>query len=253
MSLRDFNEPSEPVALHTDPSGNSAGLAGFHTTNPEEREPSNTPKIVGALAVALMVGVAGIGLYAYSGSSQQAKPVVADNSLPQPAAAAPIAPPAAPAQQAANTPADTSAPAPAAATDNSTPAPAPVKEAAAKPIRHHASDSNATDSKTASNASDASSVRMNADSTQSTQAPAQQAAVQAPAQQAAATPLPPAPQPSPSDVASNNTQPNQGVQSAAPAPDATAQSNAAPQQPAQQAPAQQQAAPVEQTGTPPAQ
>jgi hypothetical protein len=255
MSLRDFNEPSDPTALHTDPSGNSAGLGGFHTTNPEEREPNNTSKIVGALAVALMVGVAGVGLYAYSGSSQQAKPVVADNNLPQPAAAAPVAPPPAPAQQAANTPADTSTPAPVASTDNSAPAPAPVKEASVKPARHHASDSSASsavdNSKTASNASDAAKVRMNADSTQSTQAPAQQAAVQAPAQQAAATPLPPAPQPSPSDIASANSQPNQGVQSAAPAPDAAAQNNTAQQQPAQQAPAQQ-AAPVEQSGTAPA-
>ena len=93
MSLRDFNEPPEPMALHTDPAGNSAGLGSFHTTSPEDREPSNTPKIVGALAVALMVGAAGIGLYAYSGSSQP-KPVVADNNLPQPPApaAAPVAP-----------------------------------------------------------------------------------------------------------------------------------------------------------------
>ena len=33
----------------------------FHTVNPEEREPNNTPKIVGAVAVALMVGAAGCG------------------------------------------------------------------------------------------------------------------------------------------------------------------------------------------------
>jgi hypothetical protein len=221
MSLRDFNEPSQPIGtLHTDPSGNSAGLNAFHTIHPEERAPNNTPKIVGALAVALMVGAAGIGLYAYSGSSSQPKPVVADNNLPQPpaAASAPIAPPP---QQAA----DNSAPAPA-ATDN-TPAPTPVKEASAKPVKHRmASNTGSTQT-----SSDASSVRMNADSTQASQAPAQQAAI-APS----ATPLPAAPQPSPSDVASNNSQASQPVQSAA--PDATAQ---------------QPSAPVEQAGTPPAQ
>ena len=235
MSLRDFNEPAQPIGtLHTDPSGNGAGLNAFHTTNPEDRERNNAPKIVGALAVALMVGAAGIGLYAYSGSSSQPKPVVADNNLPQPpaAASAPIAPPPAP-QQAANTP-DASTPAPADTT------PAPVKEASAKPVKHHmASNTNST--QTASIASDASSVRMNADSTQASQAPAQQAAI-APS----TTPLPAAPQPSPSDVAANNTQASQPVQSAAPAPDAAAQ------QPAQQAPAAPQQQP-EQAGTAPAQ
>ena len=137
MSLRDFNEPSQPIGtLHTDPSGNSAGLDAFHTVHPEERAPNNTPKIVGALAVALMVGAAGIGLYAYSGSSAQPKPVVADNSLPQPpAAAAPVAPPPAPAQQADNSP----APAPATATD-STPAPAPVKQLRSSRSHHMASN-----------------------------------------------------------------------------------------------------------------
>ena len=90
MSLRDFNTPAsdDPTALHSEPLGNGAGLATFHTVNPEEREPSNTPKIVGAVAVALMVGAAAVGLYAYSGPST--KPVVAASSLPQ---TAPVAPP----------------------------------------------------------------------------------------------------------------------------------------------------------------
>src|SRR5215471_18223586 len=107
MSLRDFNDPSLP--LHTDAAGNGAGLGSFHTTHPEEREPSHTPQIAGAVIVALMVGAAAVGLYAYSGSSHP-NPVVANNSLPQP----PAPPPAPPAQQAAadtnanaNTPADT--------------------------------------------------------------------------------------------------------------------------------------------------
>ena len=80
MTLRDFNAPSDdPIALHNSPSGNSAGLSNFHTVNPEDREPNNTPKIVGAVAMALMVGVAGVGLYAYSGSSSS-KPVVTASS-----------------------------------------------------------------------------------------------------------------------------------------------------------------------------
>jgi hypothetical protein len=63
---------------------------------------------------------------------------------------------------------------------------------------------------------------MSADSTQTSQAPAQQNAVQAPSQQA--TPLPSAPQPSPSDLATNNTQSGQAVpQGAATASDMPAQ------------------------------
>jgi hypothetical protein len=232
MSLRDFNEISQP--LHTEPTGNGAGLGSFHTINPEDREPSKTPKIVGALAVALMVGVAGVGLYAYSGSSQP-KPAVADNNLPQPPASAPIAP--AP-QLAANTPADTTTPASTATANDSTPAAAPVKEASAKPVKtgHHAASDDSSATRSASNAA---SARMGVDSTQSTQAPAQQAAV-APS----ATPLPSAPQPSPSDVATTNTQSGQAVQ-----PGATSASDMPAQQPA----APQPAAPTEQTGAAPAQ
>jgi len=62
MSLRDFNNApfsDDPTALHTAPSGNGAGLKSFHTTQPEDIEPNNMPKIVGAVAVALMIGVAG--------------------------------------------------------------------------------------------------------------------------------------------------------------------------------------------------
>ena len=69
MSLRDFNASSDdrPVVLNTEPLGNGSGLGSFHTVNQEEREPNNTPKIVGALAVALMVGAGGIYFYSMTG------------------------------------------------------------------------------------------------------------------------------------------------------------------------------------------
>src|SRR5258707_13317417 len=102
MSLRDFNAPfpDDPAALHNAPSGNGAGLASFHTTQPEDIQPNSMPKIVGAVAVALMIGAAGVALYASAG--KQPKPVVAASSLPAPQAAQPA--PAAPAAG-ANTPA----------------------------------------------------------------------------------------------------------------------------------------------------
>ena len=58
MSLRDFNAPFEmiPSVLHHEPGGNGTGLENFHTVQPEDIEPNNTPKIVGAVAVALMLG-----------------------------------------------------------------------------------------------------------------------------------------------------------------------------------------------------
>src|SRR6201990_746657 len=91
MSLRDdFNTPAfdDPTALHHEPLGNGAGLSDFHTVHVEESERSNTPKIVGAVAVALMVGVAAVGLYANMGHST--KTVVADNTLPK---TVPVTPP----------------------------------------------------------------------------------------------------------------------------------------------------------------
>src|SRR5690348_13359652 len=103
MSLRDFNNapfPDDPRALHNEPLGNSAGLESFHTIQPEDVAPNNTPKIVGAVAVALMVGVAGIALYASSG--KHPAQVVA--------AAAPVSEPAPPPAPAAMTP-DASMPA----------------------------------------------------------------------------------------------------------------------------------------------
>src|SRR6266702_3859519 len=103
MSLRDFNAPSsaDPIALHNAPSGNGAGLNSFHTRQPEDIVPSNTPKIVGAAAVALIIGVAGAALYASAGKSAQPKPVVAASNLPAPAPPAPTSLPAAAPEQTA--------------------------------------------------------------------------------------------------------------------------------------------------------
>ena len=192
MSLRDFNAPfpNDPRALHNEPLGNSAGLESFHTTQPEDIAPSNTPKIVGAVAVALMIGAAGVALYASAGRSVQPKAVVAANAV-----SAPVQPAPAP-QPAAMTP-DANMPAtPPAAADNA-PA-APVKEASAPVPKKHrvanADSTSATSSMPASeSANSAAAARMAADATQSTAQPVQQQAVTAPA-------------PSPSDVATNNTQ-----------------------------------------------
>jgi hypothetical protein len=148
MSLRDFNTPSseDPSALHNDPLGNGAGLGSVHTTDPEASEPSRTPQIVGAVAVALMVGVAAVGLYAYSGPSKPA-PVVADNNLPSPSSAAPIAP--APSEPAAQPPAST----PDAASSSATPttpsadasSPAPIQKSASSSTRRHIARSKNSD------------------------------------------------------------------------------------------------------------
>ena len=121
MSLRDFNSPSEdrPIALNNEPLGNGSGLGHFHTVNPEEREPNNTPKILAGLVVALMVGAAGAYIYSVTPSSSPAKPMVADNRLPSP----PL--PAAPAPQPAADTTATPAPMP-----EATPATAPAPEAA---------------------------------------------------------------------------------------------------------------------------
>ncbi|HSS14360.1 MAG TPA: hypothetical protein VLL04_10720, partial [Rhizomicrobium sp.] len=131
MALREFGTqfPDDPIALHHGPAGNDTGLESFHTIQPEDVEPNNTPKIVGAIAVALMVSAAGVALYASHGSSSsQPKQVVA--------AAAPVTPPPAAAPVDANMPASAPAAAPepvapvkAAATEPSAPKPAPVRSA----------------------------------------------------------------------------------------------------------------------------
>jgi hypothetical protein len=177
MSLRDFNAPSSD-ALHNVPLGNGGGLNAFHTKQPEDIAPNNTPKIIGALVVVLMIGAAGAALYVSAGKSTQPKPVVAASNLPAPPPPAPAAMTPAPD---ANTPAAAPIAAPSAAPV------APVKTASVP--RRHAARSPSTD--TASTASsDAVSARMAADSSQASNQPQQQAAVAAPT-------------PSPSDVATN--------------------------------------------------
>ena len=224
MSLRDFNNapfPDDPRALHNDPLGNSAGLENFHTIQPEDIAPNNTPKIVGAVAVALMVGVAGIGLYASSG--KHPAQVVA--------AAAPVSEPA-PAPAAMAPDASTPAAPPAAAVDNAPASPAPVKEASIpKKHRSTASIDTGKSSKSAAAPSSAAADRMAADTNQSTVQPEQQQAIAAPT-----------PSPSPSDLASNNGQSSVAVSpNATSASDIPAQSQPAAEPPAA-APAQQQAA-----------
>jgi DNA-binding protein HU-beta len=228
MSLRDFNAiDDDPISLHSQPLGNESGLGTFHTVQPEDAAPSNTPKIVGGLAVALMIGVAGFGFYyqANSSSSLQPKPVVTASNVPAPAA--PIAPDAqSDAQQAAQAAkaakAATADPDSLRAAQVKTPAaasmdqmPAPAKTASAKPARSRAAASTG-----------AASSRMSADFNQTSKAAAQQPVV---------TPT----APSPSDVATTNTQSSVAVPS-----DATTASDIpapAPQEqpaPAQPSPAQ---------------
>jgi hypothetical protein len=230
MSLRDFNQADDrPTSLQNEPVGNGSGLGSFHTVNPEDVAPSNTPKIVGALAVALIVGAAGIAVYSFSGS----KPVTMASNQPAsaPVASAPIAPPP---QQIA----DASKAAKAATTDpnsmrsamGKTPsamdnaparsAPVKTKTASAKPARSTRSSSALPGS---------ASARMAADSNQASQQPQQQAVIAQPV----------SPTPSPSDVATTNTQSGAAVpQGATTASDMPAASAAAPAQAQPAAPAQ---------------
>ena len=233
MSLRDFNNapfPNDPHALHNEPLGNGAGLDSFHTVQPEDIEPNNTPKIIGGIAVALMIGVAGIALYASSGSHPQA--VVATNTLP-PAPIAQPAPTPAPAAMAPD--ADTSV-TPSAAADkaaDNSPAPAAPVKTASLPKKHSVASDTSSDAvkespkqSASANADNAASARMAADSSQSTAQPQQQQAVSEP------TP----PSPSPSDVATNNTQSGVSVPQNA----TTASDMAGAQQPQQQSQPQAQ-------------
>lgn len=254
MSLRDFNTvpPSDdPIALHNEPMGNGAGLSNFHTTHPEEREPSNTPKIVGAVAVALMVSAAAIGFYATSGSSTQPQRVVADNSLPK------GQPLPAPSQQAmapessmqANsmtaTPdaaapdAASRAPQPAAETQ-ATAKPTHVRTASARPARGGASGASMGASMEATTQARMAAATPTPTTTQAPE-PAQVTPVP---EQAQATPLPASPAPSPSDMASNNAAPTVGApqeqSSSIPQTDNAAQ--AASPAPSPTAPEQQPAA-----------
>jgi hypothetical protein len=234
MSLRDFNSTDDrPISLQTEPLGNGAGLDAFHTVHPEDVEPSNTPKIVGALAVALIVGAVGVGVYSYSGSP--AKPVTMASNQPAPE---PVLPAAAPAPQQA---ADAAKAAKAATTDpnsmraamgktpgaaENTPAttepakPMKMRAASAKPARRMEA------AESASVLPGGASARMAADSGQTSQQPQQQQAV---------IPQPVSPTPSPSDVATTNTQSGVAV------PQGAAQASDMPAPQAAPAPAQQPA------------
>jgi hypothetical protein len=231
MSLRDFNSTDDrSISLQNEPLGNGSGLGNFHTVNPEDVAPSNTPKIVGALAVALMVGAAGIGIYSFSGSST--KPVTMASNQP---ASEPATPATAPAPQQA---ADATKAAKAATIDpnsmravmgktpdsaNNTPAPEPsapmkTRTASARPARASASA-----------LPGGASARMAADSNQASPQPQQQAVI----------PQPVSPTASPSDVATTITQSGAAVPQGA---------TTASDMPAAPAPAQdQQAAPAQQS------
>jgi hypothetical protein len=226
MSLRDIYSNNEPtnISLHTEPQGNGSGLDNFHTTNPEDREPNNTGKIVGALAVALMVGAAGIGLYATSGSSTTAKPMVSASNAPvlPPVSATSAAAPA-PQQDAMTTPADANTPA---STSTNDAAPAPMKSADAAPAKESTKTADAVPVKStktsktakADTSSDHMASSLNGDKSQTV----------VPKQTAAAEPV--SPTPSPNDVASNSTQSSVAVQ-----PNATSASDIPAAQPQQQA------------------
>lgn len=237
MSLRDIYGTNEdtPIILNTDPVGNGGGLGNFHTTNPEDREPNNTPKILGGLAVALMLGAA--GAYVYSVSGHQPKQIVAANSLPAPSAPVAAAAPA-PLPASDNTPAAT-APAPTPAADVTKPEPKPVSV-------HQASVSKST--RTASSSTSdmgAANARMQADSTPAVQ----------PQQQAVMTPVEPVSPQAPASAQASVAQPSnpevapQQAQSSTPQAD-----NASPAQDQQTGatPTPVQGAPATQP-TPPAQ
>lgn len=227
MTLRDFGPAEESTVilnreqLSHEVGGNGAGLNEFHTVHPEEIEPNNTGRIVGALAVALMVGAAGVYAYSMSGHAANPAPMQQTASLPK-AAPPPIAPPAMTAPEMAapvTEPVATPAPAPAPVTKSAA-VEKPVKSAAAKaPV------------------SDGASVRMNADAqstTTSQQAAATAVTPAAPVEQQAAIPEPVSPSPNPSDLANANPQSGVSVPSGATtAQDIPAQA-VTPEQPAQQ-------------------
>ena len=239
MSLRDIYSNNEPttISLHTEPQGNGAGLDNFHTVNPEDRAPNNTGKIVGALAVALMVGAAGIGLYASSGSST-VKPMVSASNAP----ALPPASASAPQQQAAMT-APVDANTPSTPVQSADAAPLAAKTADAAPVKSVKSIRSAKSDTSTDNMASS----LNGDKSQTV----------VPKQTAAAEPVSPAA--SPNDVASNTTQSSVAVQpnatSASDIPAAQQQANTAtpvaPEQaqPTIQAPAEQ-AAPAPATEAP---
>lgn len=233
MSLRDIygNNDDKPVVLNTEPLGNGSGLGDFHTINPEEREPNNMPKIIGGLAVALMVGAVGAYVYSMSGTSNAmppVKPITTAQAIPP----APATPPAAtPAADTSAAPVDSSAlTTPAAAPAAPVATPEPVKSASAdKPAKTRVAKAETKSESSDTSKLGAASARMAADANAPATPPAQQqAAVTSPSpasQQTAAVPEPVSPTAPSSSVASN-------AQPAAP-------EVAQPQQPVEQAQPQQ--------------
>ena len=204
MSLRDIygNNNDTPVILNTEPLGNGSGLGDFHTVNPEEREPNNMPKIIGGLAVALMVGAAGAYVYSVSGTSNAmppVKPITTAQAIPP----APMAPPAAtPAADTSTAPIDNSAMATPAATPAApVAAPEPVKSASAdKPAKTRVAKAETKSESSDTSNLGAASARMAADANAPATPPAQQ--------QAAVTPVPePVSPTAPSSSVASNAQP----------------------------------------------
>jgi hypothetical protein len=205
MSLRDFNMPSsdKPGGLHNDPLGNGSGLGSFHTTNPEDREPNRTPQMIGAAAVVLMVGVAAAGLYAYSGPSKPAPMVTASNLASPPSAASAAPAPSAPVAQPETTTPDANM-----AASTATPtAPADSDSAIAnhKAAKSRSAPRHIARSEDSSNSTGEGRLADQSSSTNSAGAQPETAATQTAGNQPVTPPLPAAPQPSTSDVATNNS------------------------------------------------
>lgn len=225
-------ERVEPVAYQqavyqSDIDGDRAEpLGAFHTIEVEET--SNTGRIVGGLAIALMLGAAGI--YGYEVSTKPAKPVATQTAANVPAPAPAAMPAPAPAQSADATPAATAAPAAL--------QPAPAAPAAMAP---------------AAASTPVTKAPVHTARTQVRSAPAAAAIPSSPAssgapEQAAVQPVyPTAPS---SSQALNNAQPivTPDVQPSAAAPDQAAP-QPPPEQPAQPVPAQPAPAP-DQSGQP---
>ena len=238
MSLRDIygNNDDTPVVLNTQPLGNGSGLGDFHTINPEEREPNNMPKIIGGVAVALMIGAASGYLYLATGSSSAVpavKPITTAQNIP-PAPANPT-----PAADTSTTTDNSAMTTPAAAPAAPVAAPAPVKTAEIKPVESKPVKTKVAKADTSSSDLGAANARMAADAN----APA--APVQ---QQAAVVPEPVSPTAPSSSVASNAqptapeaAQPAQPVEQAQPqVPAQGNETGAAAPAAAQPAPAQPQ-------------
>lgn len=200
MSLRDIygNNNDTPVVLNTEPLGNGSGLGDFHTINPEEREPNNMPKIIGGVAVALMIGAASGYLYLATGSSSAVpavKPITTAQNIP-PAPANPT-----PAADTSTTTDNSAMTTPAAAPAAPVAAPAPVKTAEIKPVESKPVKTKIAKAETSSSDLGAANARMAADAN-APATPAAQSSVMAPTQ-TAAVPEPVSPTAPSSSVASN--------------------------------------------------